>query len=144
MNRRTIISAMGAGSVIGLGGCTSFFDEETAVELLDVAVINWTGETTAVHIRVHEDDELVDEVTYELEPEDEGRVLDCTWPSEPGNFVISARLEDDDEWEKRDVTDPDADCAAVYLSIDRTVGSSIGISMLVSRDCEHYADRCEK
>lgn len=139
MNRRDVISAIGTGSVIGLGGCTSVFDDDTAVELLRVGVVNWTDEGTLVQVRVDLDGEPVKDVSYELGAEDGSRVLDCTWPAEPGNFVVSARLGDDDEWEERDVTDPDADCAAAHVMIDRTTHPP---SIPISRDCEFYADRC--
>lgn len=117
-------------------------DDDSSVELVRVGAVNWTDQTVTVHVRVHYDEEVVEEVTYEFEPDDDGRVLDCTWPSEPGNFALSARLEDDDEWEKRDLTDPDSDCAAAYVYIGGTVGSAAAISMPISRDCDFYANGC--
>ncbi|WP_207592423.1 hypothetical protein [Halomontanus rarus] len=143
MKRREIISMTGTGAIVGLGGCTSVFSEDRTVELLMVGVINWTDVKTTVQVRVDLDGEAVHEDMVELRPEDDGHILDCAWPSEPGHFVVSARLENDEEWEERDVTDPDADCAGAYVMIEDTIGSSPAISMPISRACERHADHCE-
>ncbi|ELY52519.1 hypothetical protein [Natronolimnohabitans innermongolicus] len=139
MNRRELVSAIGAGTAAGMAGCTALFEEDAAVELLRVGVINWTDEATAVQVRVILGEAVVEEVTYEFEPEDSGRVLDCTWPSDPGHFVVAARLDADDEWEERDVTDPDESCAAVHVMVHQTTTPP---SMPVSRECEFHADNC--
>lgn len=139
MNRRTFVSALGAGSLVGLGGCASRFDEDASIELLQVGVLNWTDEPTTAQIRVFLDDEVVVDETYELEPDGDGRVLDCTWPRDPGQFAVAARLREDDDWETRDLTDPDSECAALWVMIERATGPP---SMPISRDCEFYADRC--
>ena len=102
-------------------------------------MLNWTDEATSARVRVLLDEDVVADVTYDLEAEGDGRVLDCTWPSDPGQFVVSARLQEDDDWETRDLADPDSDCAALWVMIERSDGPP---SMPISRDCEFYADRC--
>lgn len=138
MNRRSFISVLGSGAVLGLGGCTTVFGNDASVALLQVGVMNWMEESTPVQVRVTLDEEVVESVTDELEGKD-GQVLDCTWPTESGQFVVAARLGENDDWEKRDLTDPDNDCAAIWVMIEQPTGPP---SMPISRDCERYADRC--
>jgi len=129
------------GLLPGLGGCTSLLNDDSSVELLQVEILNLTDQAVTVHTRVHYDEEVVEEVTYELEPDDEGRVLDCTWPSEPGDFALSARLEDDDEWEKRELKDYDSDCAAAYVHVGLPSDLD-SLSIAVRAGCDSHADRC--
>ena len=124
--------------MLGLHGCTSVL-QETSVELLQVGVMNWTETAVTVQIRVTQDDDVIEDVTHDLTGEGDGRVLDCSWPAEPGNFGVSARLGEDGSWETRDLTDPDSDCAAIWVMIERPEGPP---SVLINRDCEFYADRC--
>lgn len=138
MKRRKVIAALGAGSGTTLGGCSSVLGEDASVELLDVRLINWTDEPVSARVRVALDGETVDEGSYELGAES-GRLLDCAWPSEPGRFAVAARLEGDDEWEERDVTDAESDCAVVRVMIE---GAPDPPSLPISRDCERYDARC--
>ena len=138
VHRRTFASTLGSASLFGLAGCTSVFRGDTSVELLQVGVLNWSTEATSVQVQVLLDDAVVTDVSYDLEADGGGRTLDCTWPSEPGQFGVAARVGDND-WEKRDVTDPESDCAAIWVMIERPNESP---SMPINRDCEFYADRC--
>ncbi len=139
MNRRAFISAIGSGSLLSFGGCISEFTGESSVELLQVGVLNWTAEAVSAQIEVRLGEEVVADVAYDLDAEGGGRVLDCTWPADPGAFAVAARLQDQDDWEIRDLTDIESECAATWIMIERPTGPP---SMLISRDCEFYAGRC--
>lgn len=142
LNRRQVIAALGTGAFTGLSGCASLLNGDETVKLQRVGIVNWTDRALTVHVRVHHDNEVVEQTQVEFTPEEQGHVLDCTWPTDPGVFSISARLSETDEWEKKDVTDSESDCAAVLVSINETVNSSPAVSLPVSRDCDFYADSC--
>ena len=134
MNRREILSVLGSGSVVGFAGCTSFFEEEdTTVELLGVRAVNWIDELTAVDVRVAHEGEVVEEATFEFSEHGQSQLLDCTWPAEPGDFVVSARLEDDNEWKDREFADPEVECGKVLVMVDHPTEPP---SMPTSTNCE--------
>lgn len=138
MRRRALLSTFGAGSLAAAAGCMSRF-QDMSVELLQVGVLNWSDEETGVQIRILLDEEIIEEVTYDLDADGGGHVLDCTWPFDPGDFAVAARLSRAEEWETRDLTDPEHDCAAIWVMISDPDGPP---SMPISRDCTFYDDRC--
>lgn len=134
MNRREILSVLGTGSVVGFTGCISFFaEEDTTVELLGVRAVNWIDEPTAVDVRVAHEGEVVEEAMFELSEHGQSQLLDCTWPAESGDVVVSARLEDDTEWKDREFTDPEVECGKVLVMVDHPTEPP---SMPTSTNCE--------
>lgn len=128
--RRRLLAAIGTCGA-GLAGCTALTGDP-AIELLGVGAINWSEESVTVEIRIELEGETVGGDTFSFEPHDDGRRLECTWPTEPGAFAIAARLEDE-AWERRDLTEVDGACVSVYVMIDEPGPS---ISMPMNTDCE--------
>jgi hypothetical protein len=122
---------------MSLAGCSSETDDDNAVELLSVGVLNWTEKSKTLQVRVERDSETVADSTYELEAD--GQVaLECTWPSEPGDFVVSARVGTDGEWTESDMTALDADCVWPLV----VVRSPASISMPTDTDCTPSETAC--
>jgi len=136
MKRRELLATVGAGTAIGLAGCTSAFNDERGVELLGLGVVNWTDEPTTIDVRLERDDEILEEATYELES-GEGDSFDCTWPSEPGEFVVSTRTPDEDDWDARDLTDRGSDCIRSYVVVEDD-----GVTILSNTECDPPEETC--
>lgn len=139
LTRRSLLATIGGGSLVSLAGCNGVLTGDPRVELLHVGVINWAPVATAFQLEIRLDGEIVETITEDLEPDGEGRSLECTWPADPGEYSVRARLGPGDEWSERDLTDPDHDCVAIWMMIEEP-GPSISIP--ISRDCEFYRDRC--
>ena len=136
-SRRGVLTALGTCGV-GLAGCTALFDEDPTISLLRVGAINWSDEAVTVEIRIERNGEDVGGETFSFDPGDDGRRLECTWSTDPGAFVVAARL-DDGDWERRDLTEVDGECASVYVMIDDPGPS---ISMPINTDCEPIGGGC--
>lgn len=120
MHRRRFLAATALS--LGLAGCSTESDPE-ATTLGSVTLANRDDEPHAVDFRVEWDGDIVHDRTYELPASDAtgntpGRVPERTWPGEPGQFRVLARL-DGGEWRTADPADSDyPDCLGVYVGID--------------------------
>lgn len=136
MRRRELLATVGAGTAIGLAGCTSVLDGEHGVELLGLGVVNWADETATIEVRLERDDEILEEATYELES-GEGESFDCTWPSGPAEFVVSTRTPGEEDWDAHDLTDRGSECIRSYVVIEDE-----GVTILSNTDCDPPEETC--
>lgn len=134
MHRRPLIAALVATGVPALAGCGYFADDET--ELLRVAAYNWYEETRSVQIRVEYDGDVVDDETHEI-PGDDGVVLDCSWPSEPGDVAVFART-DEYDWVGSDLDHAETGCAEVLVVFTH----DDEFQFLTSATCDSPSDSC--
>ncbi len=88
----------------------------------EVTIVNRDDEGHTVDFRVKWGEKVVHRSTYKLtartDGQPDGAVPERTWPSDAGQFTVSARKEGDD-WQTVDPADRDyPDCYGVYVDIN--------------------------
>lgn len=125
MNRRTLLTTIGIPIPLATGGCLSFFEdtgEAAKIQLGYLDVANFDTTSHRFEVRVFKDGERVHSSSHEVQSRDgatvHGTAVDCTWDENPGEYAISARV-DDEEWNELSLTPdnspvtPDTECAVV-------------------------------
>ena len=122
MNRRALLSSLGAVGISALAGCSVSmpFLEQTKLGLL--AVHNWDKNTShTFELRVKRDGSLVHESTHEVEKMEgnfaSGAAADCTWDDVSGEYVVAVRV-DSNEWREfnlQEATDNSPECITMYV-----------------------------
>ena len=136
MNRRKALMTLCGTVIAGLSGCTGVFDEDD-VEIVDAAVSNMTDEKRTVETRIAYNGELVEESSHTV-GESETVELECRWPSDPGEFVVRGRLEEDNEWVETELSDFDTGCASVVFNVN----SGGHFHILTGDDCDPPGTTC--
>lgn len=134
MHRRSFVASLVAAGVPTVAGCGYFSDNET--KLLRVAAENWYEETRTVQIRVEYDGDVVDDETHDI-PGNDAMVLDCSWPSEPGEIAVSARTEEYD-WLGGDIDHAETGCAEVLVVFTH----DDEFQFLTTADCDPPFEPC--
>ncbi len=120
MERRGFIRSLAVATVpVGLAGCARRNGSADESVLGAVVVANLDDEAHAVEFRVEWDGEVVHESTHRLEERSgrNGASPDRTWPDDPGQFVVSARLRGE-EWRSADPADAGyPDCFGVIVEV---------------------------
>ena len=131
-----------------LAGCSMsvMFHERTKLGLLSVS--NW--DRTAGHafeLRVSCDGTRVHESTHTVEKFNEashmvpGAVVDCTWEDVAGEYVVAARI-DNDEWQEFNLQDaiedsPECVLANVEYGTYWTIDETDPLNIRVRPGCDH-------
>lgn len=142
-NRRRYLSLTTVGAVSIVCGCLSdeLLESETTVQLAGVIVGNYSEVQRTVDVRVLEGESELESSKFEFESGEHGddwvvansESVPCKWSSEPKQFVVEARLEDN--WKTVNVEErAETDCAAVMVRID--VPGFTGLSLRVT-DCDY-------
>lgn len=153
MNRRSVLAAAGALGAASLSGCLGFLRDDPAPSTTVgwLAVSNHDPDSShEVDVRLERDGEVVHTSSHTI-PEKQGRsvagaVPDCTWETEPGEYVVFARP-DDGEWVERNVTDTPEGEARDCVTVQIDYGSSAGEQSWVDADDPLYiavTDRCDE
>lgn len=139
MNRRRYLSLTTGSAISSVCGCLSSSESESNVQLAGVIVENYSDTRKTVEVRVSNGDSELESSEFELESGEHGddwvlpygESLSCEWTSEPKQFIVEARR--DDDWKTVDVGErAETDCAVAYVRID-TPGYP-GLTLRVS-DC---------
>lgn len=124
MSRYTRRYFLVATAITSLAGCLSDNDDSGQTTLAPILINNRHESPHTVNLRVTWDDEVVHDRTYDIEGNDSddrrlpGAAPDRTWPDEPGQFTVSARLEGD-EWQTIDPEDEGyPECLGITVEID--------------------------
>ena len=120
--RRFALSA--AVTLVGTAGCLGMAKPSTST-ISAIDIWNQRPSRQRVTVRVKDADEVVYEVTEEMEPYDvktgasDVVELKPGWPDEPGAYLVEARLAQQTEWQRRDLSPEGAPaCARVTVSVD--------------------------
>jgi hypothetical protein len=106
--RRELLAALGAGAVSLSSGCAGLIggDATPRPKLGWVVVKNYHSAPQRFEVRIERGDALVHESEHEVDGKPPGRipgdVLECTWGSDPGSYVLRGRVADS-EWVERSV-----------------------------------------
>lgn len=134
MRRRTLLArvALGTAATTSFAGCLStaggdglgLFDGD-GTRLARVTLLNQDDVDHTVDFRVRWADELVHDSSNRFAADngpgtgDSGATLDRTWPNDPGQFTLAARV-DGGEWRRvapEDWNRPS--CLGVFVPVDR-------------------------
>lgn len=127
MKRRTLVTSFSL-AMLGLSGCTAFDDAQSQTgntRLQSLQVANRTDQRYRVNVLVFYEDELQTWTSVDAGPMDEdsgeagGGQVESTWPDEPGQFTVHARIDGKGSWQTLDLSEATgAECSPVVASID--------------------------
>lgn len=122
--RRANLVAITTISAAGYTSLNPFSENEGETTLGGVLINNRDTTEHIIDFRVEWDGELVHDQLYEItanDPDDgmiSGEILERTWPDEPSQFTVSARLTGE-EWQTVDPTDDEyPDCLGVTPEVN--------------------------
>lgn len=135
--RRRLLAVSGTALAGAFAGCSSSDDddgngddgddsepEETDHEadvggtvLGDVTIDNNTGTSRTVDVIVEFDGEIESWVTETVDA-DASRIIEQEWPSDPGEFRVTARVDGDELRELTPADRNDPDCLNLFVRID--------------------------
>ncbi|MFC4551900.1 MULTISPECIES: hypothetical protein [Halorussus] len=113
MQRRALLSSLGALGAVNLSGCLgSLTAEETTTTLAWLAIYNYDeNRGHRIDVHVERDSEVVHESTHTVErnreeriPAVSGAMVECTWDDIAGRYVVFART-DGGEWVEQDLVE---------------------------------------
>lgn len=124
MNRRALLSSVGAVSASGLAGCLDAVPFlGSGIKLARLSVANWDEDVDhTIDVRLERDGTVVHESTYTVEKmegnEAQSAIAECTWDDVAGEYVLAARVAGGDDWRRFDLqesTDGSPDCVIARL-----------------------------
>lgn len=119
MKRRRLLAMTSGLVTAGGAGCSSItgFDEE-GMELGGVTLLNSASSAHEFDVRIEKDGERIHESGYTLDG-DSFASVGCDWSDSTGTYVLAARTETGD-WYERDVTEDttDGECRSVMIEFD--------------------------
>jgi len=124
MNRRALLSSLGAAGISALTGCLGQFTAPDAATRLGLlAIENYDRESGhEFDIRVERDGDTVHRSVHSIEqtalPVISGLILDCPWEYIKGEYIVSARV-DGGEWLSRPLAEPFDDVPECVISTTR-------------------------
>lgn len=103
MKRRSLLA--GVSGVIPLSGCFSSNTDGEETVLGRVVIMSHILVRSSIDLRIDWEGETIHNTSYEVEPEGhendliyDGPVPEKTWPDDPGQFTISARISGNEDW----------------------------------------------
>lgn len=135
--RRRLLALSGTALVGTIAGCSSSDDDGTddddeeetttgetdheadheGTVLGDVTIDNYTDSARTVDVIVEYDGEIESWVTESVASKD-SRTLERAWPSDPGAFRVTARVDEDEPREITPADRNDPDCLNLFVRID--------------------------
>jgi hypothetical protein len=124
-DRRTVLMTLAGTSIAGCASLNPLSNsDEGQTKLGTVHLANQDTTEHIVEFRVEWDGELVYDQAYEIEANDPddgmipGEIPERTWPDEPGQFTVSARLTGE-EWQTIDPADDECpECLGVTPEVN--------------------------
>jgi len=139
MYRRRLLAAIASASAVGPSGCLDRLAGGTA--LANVEVINMSDVPWSIVFEVRDGETTVATVTPRIPP-DQARSLACTWPADPGEYLLTAGVPAMDSYRTRYLGDVEYDSVTAYVVVG--IRGSIRIR-IEERDASSAsaAERCE-
>jgi len=132
LTRCRALQLAGMASVGGLAGCVTS-DEESSEpsRLAELTVSNHDPRQYTVHVVVLEDGEPVYWDSKQASPAEDGQLGGATfegYPTEPGHYVLHARLDDqpESEWKRFDFAEYDTPCLGLNIAIGDATDGRVG------------------
>lgn len=137
VSRRRVVAG---GAAVGLGllaGCLGGDGEggnqlegggTGESRLAYVRVANWDAVSHTFHVLVERDGDIVHWSSHELSGRDTEiptEAVDTSWADEAGDFVISVRVDDSEEWKTFDVAGREGDCYGVEARVTDDGGQGL-------------------
>jgi hypothetical protein len=127
------------GAAVGLGllaGCLGGDEETNQLEgrggdgsrLAHVRVANWDSVSHTFHVLVERDGDIVHRSSHEVSGSDTEiptESVDTSWADAAGDFVISVRVDDGEEWKTFDVAGSEGDCHGVEARVTDDGGQGL-------------------
>jgi len=135
--RRRLLAVAGTALTGAVAGCSSSDDDdeengdddleegdtesETEIDgttLGEITIDNLNNSSHSVDVIVEFDGEIEEWVTESLDA-DSGVTLERNWPSDPGEFRVTARIDQDELIETTSESRSDSDCFNLFVRINR-------------------------
>ena len=125
-SRRAVLASLSAGMAGGLAGCLTDGLLADGTNLRHLILYNESDEERSVHLLVEADDELTHWSTTTIpaadNPPSEAVQVSCDWPMDVSSYRLSARVDDDEEWETFVVDEEGDVCRHVVVYPERRLG----------------------
>lgn len=111
MDRRSLLRLLSGIGTLSLAGCLDALPSLGAeTKLARLSVVNWDeDEAHTIDVRVERGGTVVHESTYRVEEMDgneaQAAIAECTWNDVAGEYVIAARLDGNNEWQRFELLD---------------------------------------
>lgn len=136
MRRRSLLSSLGTGALVGMTGSTSHMGKP--VEITEIAVYNHSTEAYQVRVRLHVSRETVYDRTRALSArhgkQDVASVVFEDLPADKRDYAVSYKLVERTDWQRESLDGIPDDCIEGLLPIHDD-GSGPTVSFLTS-DCK--------
>lgn len=133
ISRRRLLAASAASAGAALAGClgsddetqddpedppeeADADDEPATPTLYGVDIENRHDQPHSAHVLVERSGEIVHWSSVDLDPDETGSV-ERNWDVDPGAYVVSVRIDDDQSWKQVDLTEENSICYAVVPRI---------------------------
>lgn len=123
LTRRRALQIVGAASVSGLAGCTALTQESSEkARFGELTVTNYDSRQYTVHVVVLEGNELVYWDSKQTTPAEDGQLGGAEFeghPTDPGDYVLHARLDGQSRSESKQLefSDYEASCLGININI---------------------------
>jgi hypothetical protein len=132
LTRRTALRSGGAILAGGLTGCTEFDQESSRTPRLgELVVVNYDSRSHMVHVLLLVDGDPVYWASKEATPREDGMLGGAVfegYPTEPGNYVLHVRIDNQrrSEWARFDFGEYDVSCLGIQIAIGDLNGTHPG------------------